>query len=630
MMAGAVLHGSLGAQVRDTIPKRPDSTKLAVPIPVGADSLLRDSLAKIAARDSARKAFERGDTLRPPMTRAEQPVDLGVARKFHWTRDSLFATGALTLADLLTRVPGMSMLSGGWIAAPSVGSYLGDTHRVRVFYDGYEMLPLDPRGGQSLDLTQVNLWTAEEVSVEQVAEEVRVYIRSWRVNNTNAETRTDIATGDQATNLYRGFFGRRFGNGLALQFAAQQYGTTPPSSLGGSSDQTGVITRIGWSDSTWSVDAFMNRIGRHRGVIFRTYGIQNIASPADSISSVESTRADYYLRVGYHDAETSHVWAQAMVVASKYDYTGTRTLTISNPITAGDSAFNNTSLDTATSRVQYVLTAGTNRGPIRLSATERLISGTGKVYNVPSVRASFNTSLLGASLFAEAKGVDSSARIDATAQFTPFSFVSILGSVGRTKDDRVADSSFSTNYARVEAGLRVKSLWLLAGAIYRDSVRLAAPSVFNGPNSDSAFVQANDLSAKGLTVALRGRLWKAFQADAQAIRWTDTTGFYRPQYQTRSELFVKTNMLDRFPSGDLGILGSVVHEYRSSSHFPTANDISTAPGYRTLSWLLEIRILQATVTWQFRNVLGERYRQVPGLLMPRQTNFYGVRWTFFG
>ena len=77
-------------------------------------------------------------------------------------------------------------------------------------------------------------------------------------------------------------------------------------------------------------------------------------------------------------------------------------------------------------------------------------------------------------------------------------------------------------------------------------------------------------------------------------------------------------------------MASVVHEYRSGSLFPTANDVTTVPGYRTLSWLLEIRILQATVSWQFRNVLGERYRQVPGLLMPRQTNFYGVRWTFFG
>jgi hypothetical protein len=629
MMAGAVLHGSLAAQVRDTIPKRPDSTKIAVPVPAGADSLLRDSLAKIAARDSARKAFEAGDTIKSPMARAEQPIDLGIARRLHWNRDSLFATGALTVADLLERVTGMTTLHGGWIAAPAIGSYLGDTRRVRFFYDGYEYLPLDPRGNDALDLTQINLWSAEELTIEQGPEEIRIYLRSWRMTSTTPETRTDIGTGDQATNLYRGFFGRRFRNGLALQFAAQQYGTTPPSILGGSSDQTGVIARVGWSNPKWSLDAFMNRIGRHRGTLNRTFESANVLSQTDSVPSVESTRSEYYLRLGYRDPDTSAVWLQAMAVASKYDYTGTRTLAISNPTTPGDSAFNETSLDTATSRAQYILTAGTTRGPLRLSATERVIAGTGRTFNVPSVRASFGHALGSATLFAEGKGIDSSARIDLTAQFTPLSFVSILGSVGRAKDDRIADSSFSTNYARVEAGLRVKNLWLLAGAIHRDSVRLAAPTIFNAVHSDSAFVPVNDLSATGATVAIRGRLWKFIQADAQAIRWNDTTGFYRPRFQTRSELFVKSNMLERFPSGDLGIMASVVHEYRSGTRYPTATDISTVPGYRTISWQLEIRILSATVSWQFRNLLGERYRQVPGLLMPRQTNFYGVRWTFF-
>jgi hypothetical protein len=629
MMAGAVLHGPLAAQVRDTIPKRPDSTKLAVPIPVGADSLLRDSLAKIAARDSARKAFEAGDTIKSPMARAELPVDLGIARRMHWNRDSLFATGALTVADLLERVTGMTTLHGGWISAPAVGSYLGDTRRVRMFFDGYEYLPLDPRAGGGLDLTQINLWSAEELTIEQGPEEIRIYLRSWRMTSTTPETRADIATGDQATNLYRGFFGRRFRNGFALQFGAQQYGTTPPSILGSSSDQTGVVARIGWSNPNWSVDAFMNRIGRHRGTLNRTFESANVLSQTDSIPGVESTRADYYLRIGYRDPDTSAVWLQAMAVASKYDYTGTRTLTILNPTTPGDSAFNNTSLDTATSRVQYSLTAGTTRGPLRLSATDRVFGGTGKIFNVPSVRASLSHSLGAVSVFAEGKGLDSSARVDVTAQITPLSFISILGSVGRMKDDHVADSSFSTNYARAEAGFRVKGLWLLGGIIHRDSVHLAAPVIFNSVDSDSAFVPGNDQSATGTTVALRGKVWRFIQADAQAIRWNDTSGFYRPRFQTRSELFVKTNMLERFPSGDLGIMASLVHEYRSGTHYPTATDISTVPGYRTISWQLEIRILSATVSWQFRNLLGERYRQVPGLLMPRQTNFYGVRWTFF-
>ena len=47
-----------------------------------------------------------------------------------------------------------------------------------------------------------------------------------------------------------------------------------------------------------------------------------------------------------------------------------------------------------------------------------------------------------------------------------------------------------------------------------------------------------------------------------------------------------------------------------------------------LSSQLEIRIVDATVFWQFRNALGVRYSQVPGLEMPRPISLYGVRWSF--
>jgi len=78
------------------------------------------------------------------------------------------------------------------------------------------------------------------------------------------------------------------------------------------------------------------------------------------------------------------------------------------------------------------------------------------------------------------------------------------------------------------------------------------------------------------------------------------------------------------------LLGAVVHEYRSGVRYPLANGgVLSVPGYRTISTLIEVRILSATITWQFRNVLGEKYSQVPSFVMPRQTNFYGVRWYFF-
>jgi hypothetical protein len=158
----------------------------------------------------------------------------------------------------------------------------------------------------------------------------------------------------------------------------------------------------------------------------------------------------------------------------------------------------------------------------------------------------------------------------------------------------------------------------------RDTARLAAPVVF-----DTAFQSADDGSLTGTFATIRGKFLGDLGLDAFGVRWNEE-GFFRPRDQSRVRLYLDTQWRSSVPSGNLNILAALTHEYRGVTFFPmSAPDLPMrTPPYRTWSFQLEVRILNAVLSYQFRNVFGALYEQVPGFQMPRQTNYYGIRWEF--
>jgi hypothetical protein len=206
----------------------------------------------------------------------------------------------------------------------------------------------------------------------------------------------------------------------------------------------------------------------------------------------------------------------------------------------------------------------------------------------------------------------------------PVTFLFVAGAAGTEQQQSAPPAIPAPIFLRGEAGLRLRDMWLSGGVLRRAAVLLDAPTIFHpatGPVAEPA--------AQGTFAIIRGRIWKALYADAQAIQWSDTGSFYRPKYQTRSELYVSTSMLQRFPSRNFHLLASAVHEYRSSSLWPDTTGVIRIGGYRTVSTLVQVRILTAEVFWNSRNILGERYIQIPGYRLPRITSIYGVRWEFW-
>ena len=621
LLVGAVLHENASAQA-DTAKARRDTARVrrdtvVVPARPTVDSILRDSLAK---RDSLHPPHPQPrDSIKASFAQAPVPVPLEIGQTLIYDQSALSASGAVTLQDLLDRIPGVTGLRSGWIAAPMTPAYMGDIKRVRIFFDGLEFDSLDPRTRQILDLTEFPLWTLEELRIERGATEVRVYARTWRVTRTTPYSRVDISTGDQQTNLYRGFFGKRWNQGEGLQLAAQQYGTTQPVRFAPSSDQLSLLARLGWARGALSIDGFVLRTNRNRGTIFPqpVLGV----TLYDTLPALVSNRTDGYFRVGYGDPDRGP-WLQAM--ASSLSYT-IQNKTNGVPLTPSDTI----NRDTTRSRAQYVLAGGLTAGPFRIDLASRYFNGDSLSLFTPSGHVEFVTGPLSVSAFAEGRSPDSVARAEVTGRLTPLPFVSFLGSVGRSKSG-LGDSSTTTNFLHAEAALRVFGLWLGGGVLYRDSLFLAAPHVYG-----SQYVATAEGAATGVEAKIDGTIYKALRANIVGIRWNDSAGFYRPCYQARSEVYLATNWLSRFPSGNFGIVASVYDEYRSKTFFPISIDsgrtvtVTTVPQTQIFNFRLEIRIVSAVLSYQFRNILGRPYELVPGYLMPRLNQFYGVRWEFW-
>jgi hypothetical protein len=605
LAAGAIFH-PVAAQ--DTSRVRRDSVKMKVPVPPHADSLIRRDSTGVPRNVPLPQP---SDTVQPPLAHASVPRLLQSDRALRFDRAQIFATGSLTLQDLLARVLIATPFSTGYVSAPANVAVGGDFRRTRVFIDGIEFDALDARSNGVVDYSQIQLWSAEDITIEQTASEVRVHLRTWRVDNTSSYTRVDIGTGDQQLNQYRGFFGKRFGGGGAIQLAAQQYGTTPPNYLGSSADQLGIIGRFGWAGKQYSIDGFATRVSRHRGDI-RAFG------RIDSLPGVESTRTDAYLRLGFHDVDTSATWAQ--VVMSKGSYTFKPASSTTTSTTTTDTI----QRDTTQSQMQYLAAAGVNLGGLRLSLNARIRHADSVTLVTPAITGSYALGGLVVRGNLEGKSADSLSRADVAGEFMLGTLMRAGAAVDRVVDHRTESKGLVTRGMRGWIGLRLATLWVDGGVIRRDSTALVAPTLLGA--SRTIF----DPFAAGLTLRVSGRVWKALFADINALRWNDTAEVYRPQYQTRSELFVQTSLPDRFPKGNFGLLISARHEYRSASLIPSGTtELLRAQGERSISSLVEVRIYSAVISWQVRNIVGARNYQTANYLAPRTTNFYGVRWDFW-
>ena len=624
MLAGSSIAVAQQPTPRDTT-ARPRIVPVQIPAAPVDTTLRRDSTGAVrdtTAVDSATARRKRlaADTVKSPLARAERPV-LTDAR-WLWAGEALRNSGAVTLADLLERIPGATAFRANWIPAPQYVAYNGDAGRVRVFLDGVELDAIDPRNRGLLDLVAMPLWQLEEVAVDRAPGELRVHLRTWRVERTTPLTRTDITSGSEGTNLYRGYFGKRLHNGGAIQLAAQQYSTVSQRT-GGDGSSLQVFGRLGWSRKQWSVDATWNRVSidRNPTTRFPQYPALTVAGAAAAFKGSVNTA---YGRIAWGDPDAKAApWVQ--LVASTQSVGENHKTSSTSSLPSTPSTLPTDTVDTATSRSQYVLAVGASRWGVRGSATARLRAGNGRTDLSPSARLAYERGWVALSAYGESRGSDSTQRVDAGVRLTPWRWLELAGTVGHYTPKSVLTGGPAFTASRAEVATTLWRHRISGGMISRGLTSVAPPTAM-----DTALARVFTGAVTGIVAGLSGPIYRDLGIDISAVSWTGS-GAYRPQMEVQSRLIFESSFPGKFPRSNFHLLAEAFHEHRTPMFFPSATGGagSSSSPIDILSARLEIRIESGTVFWQGRNLFGKIYETAPGYVMPRAQQYYGLRWEFW-
>ncbi len=632
----AALHAQVDTLQRDTT--RTDPAVLTRDS-LRADSLRADSILFEVTRRAALRA---ADTIKAPLARLIAPPTAETFGRRRWTRDEIMQTGAMNLADLLDAVPGITTFRTAWFPGVHAAAFQGDFKRVRVFLDGLEVDAPEIMNNGVLDLVEIPLAALDEVVVERSAGEVRVWLTSWTVTSVTPYSRTDIFTGDLNTNGFRGLFGRRFMNGALLQLTLLQgetalrrgggggFGAPTQRGRTGDGDIRQFTARTGWARGLFSVDAHILNTSRSRDPSAGT-------RESYLIPGYDGARTESYLRAGYGNPNQGF---SAQFIANRLT-SGPRQDTADNlsgnPPVDPEADSLPPPPDSSRSISQRFAYAGYARNDMRIGAFARWREYRGQSDVAPGVRASIDRGWLTATVYGERIGLDSSRRIDANvrANLRPWLVVSAAHS-DLTPDD--ATGRLPEQTSRIGAAIGWNGRWLSGAFIRQQSDagtrRVVLPRVLT-PFADTLPTPIlAGFSGNGISVGAEMPLYKELRLELHGTRWNNPRE-YRPQTHVRASFILESEWRSMFPKGHFSVNARLTNEYRSGVSFiepslaATADPFRVSDPYNLGIALLEIRILRATIFYQFRNLYGGDYAQVPGIPMPPPFQMYGVRWEWF-
>ncbi|MGQ0703918.1 MAG: Plug domain-containing protein [Gemmatimonadales bacterium] len=156
-------------------------------------------------------------------------------------RDSIAWFGAETVGDLLTRIPGVFLLRGGWIGRPELPNYQAHgAASVEYLVDGVPYLPIGP-DSVMVDPSVFPLSLIDRMEIERSPGQLRVWLFTHRNDRAAPYSRIGIASGDRRVERYQGQLEKRGVRGLGFGLGFDHLGVPVESGLGGYTNTQGTI-----------------------------------------------------------------------------------------------------------------------------------------------------------------------------------------------------------------------------------------------------------------------------------------------------------------------------------------------------------------------------------------------------
>lgn len=219
---------------------------------------------------------------RPPLTRIV------------FNRDSIEWGHAATVGDLLTQIPGVYVLRGGYIGRPEPVNYQGRGATSAEYYlDG---VPYLPAGVDSIavDPAQFSISFLDRIEVERWPGQIRVHLFTRRHDRLAPRSRIAVARGDNNYARYEASLERRFTKGPGFALGADYLSSPTASGVSSNYSNTQIWAQGSYLPTPWfGLQYQLLRSGPNR----RPYVVDNAGVPDSIGPGFKAHRSDAQFRM---------------------------------------------------------------------------------------------------------------------------------------------------------------------------------------------------------------------------------------------------------------------------------------------------------------------------------------------